>query len=28
MSNAILYWNTTRISHIVDELRRQSETLY
>ncbi len=27
VSNAILYWNTTRISHIVDELRRQGATL-
>uniref|UniRef100_UPI001F02CEC4 Tn3 family transposase n=1 Tax=Xenorhabdus sp. Sc-CR9 TaxID=2584468 RepID=UPI001F02CEC4 len=27
VSNAILYWNTTRISHIIDELRRQGETL-
>jgi hypothetical protein len=27
VSNAILYWNTSRISNIVDSLRRQGETV-
>ena len=27
VSNAILYWNTSRISNIVDELRKQGETV-
>uniref|UniRef100_UPI0040478B15 Tn3 family transposase n=1 Tax=Shewanella sp. TaxID=50422 RepID=UPI0040478B15 len=27
VSNAILYWNTSRISNIVDELRNQGETV-
>lgn len=27
LSNAILYWNTSRISNIVDELRTQGETV-
>ncbi len=26
VSNAILYWNTSRISNIVNELRKQGET--
>jgi Tn3 transposase DDE domain-containing protein len=26
-TNAILYWNTSRISNIVDELRKQGETV-
>ncbi len=27
VSNAILYWNTSRISNIVDELRKQGEAV-
>jgi hypothetical protein len=27
VSNAILYWNTSRISNIVDELRKRGETV-